>query len=382
MWGTLQRQVHVLVRAARHCVSCAAASGSDGPAGVRLPFNWGVIIALLAILAAVEPDRDDLFGDRTMSAARDPARLAWRARSRSRHRHAAVRHFLHRVEHFRARLDAATLALRTKERDEAEARRLATEAQLASLESRVNPHFLFNTLNSIAALVRDDPGRRRADDRPARGADALVALPAVETARHARRGAAQSSRAYLEIERVRFGDRLHYRFDVEEAARTRSCRGWRCRRSPRTASNTRCRRAARPTPSRFARRVTNGRLRLEVADDGPGFRRRGSCRRPRPRAARVAPGDDARRSRAPRVDGRPGDTVVTICTVGPSVSRSRLLRAYVVDDERLAVQRLTRLLEATGRVEIVGSTTDPEAALAFLRRTPSTCCSSTSRCRS
>jgi two-component system LytT family response regulator len=44
-------------------------------------------------------------------------------------------------------------------------------------------------------------------------------------------------------------------------------------------------------------------------------------------------------------------------------------RAYIVDDERLAVQRLTRLLEATGRVQIAGSTTDPEAALAFLQST-------------
>jgi two-component system LytT family response regulator len=44
------------------------------------------------------------------------------------------------------------------------------------------------------------------------------------------------------------------------------------------------------------------------------------------------------------------------------------LRAYVVDDERLAVQRLTRMLEATGRVEVVGSTTDPEAALDVLNR--------------
>ena len=43
------------------------------------------------------------------------------------------------------------------------------------------------------------------------------------------------------------------------------------------------------------------------------------------------------------------------------------LRAYVVDDERLAVERLSRLLQATGRVELAGSTTDPEEALTFLR---------------
>ena len=43
------------------------------------------------------------------------------------------------------------------------------------------------------------------------------------------------------------------------------------------------------------------------------------------------------------------------------------LRAYVVDDEPLAVKRLTRLLDATGRVQVAGSTTDPEAAVEFLR---------------
>jgi two-component system LytT family response regulator len=43
-----------------------------------------------------------------------------------------------------------------------------------------------------------------------------------------------------------------------------------------------------------------------------------------------------------------------------------MLLAYIVDDERLAVQRLTRLLQGTKRVQVAGSTTDPEAALAFL----------------
>jgi two-component system, LytTR family, response regulator len=44
-----------------------------------------------------------------------------------------------------------------------------------------------------------------------------------------------------------------------------------------------------------------------------------------------------------------------------------MIRAYVLDDERLAVDRLRRLLDATGRVAITGSSTDPEDALAFLR---------------
>jgi two-component system LytT family response regulator len=43
-----------------------------------------------------------------------------------------------------------------------------------------------------------------------------------------------------------------------------------------------------------------------------------------------------------------------------------MLRAYVLDDERLAVERLIRLLDATGRVEIAGSATDPETAVSEL----------------
>ncbi|HVX67258.1 MAG TPA: LytTR family DNA-binding domain-containing protein [Bryobacteraceae bacterium] len=41
-------------------------------------------------------------------------------------------------------------------------------------------------------------------------------------------------------------------------------------------------------------------------------------------------------------------------------------RAYLVDDEPLALKRLARLLEETGRFEIAGTATDPEAALLFL----------------
>ena len=112
------------------------------------------------------------------------------------------------------------MALRTKERDEAEARRLAAEAQLASLESRVNPHFLFNTLNSIATLVHDNPS---AAERMTTQLAALLrssldgGSPLVPLADEL-----NIVRAYLEIERVRFGERL--RFDVrtdDDAGRLR-----------------------------------------------------------------------------------------------------------------------------------------------------------------
>jgi two-component system, LytTR family, response regulator len=47
-----------------------------------------------------------------------------------------------------------------------------------------------------------------------------------------------------------------------------------------------------------------------------------------------------------------------------------MIRAYIVDDERLAVQRLSRMLRETGRVDVAGSATDPEDALAVLRAQP------------
>src|SRR5687768_5236284 len=48
----------------------------------------------------------------------------------------------------------------------------------------------------------------------------------------------------------------------------------------------------------------------------------------------------------------------------------RVIRAFVIDDERLALDRLRRLLADTGRVEVVGAATDPEAAIERLRAEP------------
>jgi len=108
----------------------------------------------------------------------------------------------------RGRLATTTVALRTKERDEAEARRLAAEAQLASLESRVDPHFLFNTLNSIAALVRENPAAAE------RVIEQLAALMRSSLDRRAVLVTVEDElalvRSYLEIERVRFGERLRF----------------------------------------------------------------------------------------------------------------------------------------------------------------------------
>jgi two-component system, LytTR family, response regulator len=50
------------------------------------------------------------------------------------------------------------------------------------------------------------------------------------------------------------------------------------------------------------------------------------------------------------------------------------LRAYLVDDEPLALERLRRLLERTGLVDVVGSTTEPETAVTALTANPPDVC--------
>ncbi len=174
-------------------------------------------------------------------------------------------------EMMRAQLDATTLALRTKERDEAEARRIAAEAQLASIESRVQPHFLFNTLNSIAALVHDDPaGAERMTGQLAsllRSSLDSTANPLVPLDEELR-----VVRAYLDIERVRFGDRLRYAVELGDVAGVgaRASHGpadaRREQREVRRVAAARGRHRFRPRA-----RTHDGRVTIVVEDDGPGF---------------------------------------------------------------------------------------------------------------
>ena len=87
----------------------------------------------------------------------------------------------------------------------------AQEAQVRALRYQINPHFLFNTLNAIAALVRDAPDK--AEEMVVQLSDFFrrsLALDPTEDVTLAQEVDLQ--RLYLEIERTRFPDRL--RFDV------------------------------------------------------------------------------------------------------------------------------------------------------------------------
>jgi hypothetical protein len=88
-----------------------------------------------------------------------------------------------------------------------------TQARLSSLESRLRPHFLFNTLNSIMALIPEDPD---AAERMTERLSALLRYSLDATLQNTVRLEQELKVAtdYLEIEKSRFGGRLQYSIDV------------------------------------------------------------------------------------------------------------------------------------------------------------------------
>ena len=92
----------------------------------------------------------------------------------------------------------------------------ATTARLTELQSRIRPHFLFNTLNSAIALVRAEPAQAESllEDLSDLFRHALVEqgetvtlAQEIELARH-----------YLHIEQVRFGERLRVQWQIDPRA--------------------------------------------------------------------------------------------------------------------------------------------------------------------
>jgi signal transduction histidine kinase len=88
------------------------------------------------------------------------------------------------------------------------------EAQLEALQRQLHPHFLFNTLNTISALMHRDV--HAADEMLVQLSDLLrLTLDRVGTQQVPLTDEVDFLRKYLEIEQTRFGDRLQVNIDVE-----------------------------------------------------------------------------------------------------------------------------------------------------------------------
>ena len=106
---------------------------------------------------------------------------------------------------------------RDEARRTAELSALARDAELAALKQQLNPHFLFNSLNSISSLTGSNPGKAREMCvllagflRATLGLSERTSIPLSEEL--------ALVRSYLAIEEVRFGDRLSVEEDVDPRA--------------------------------------------------------------------------------------------------------------------------------------------------------------------
>jgi signal transduction histidine kinase len=165
------------------------------------------------------------------------------------------------------RLEASRTALQTQRLERERAEKLAAEAQLASLTSRVQPHFLFNTLNSISALIRENP--EQAEQTIERLASLLrSSLDQTETVPLEQE--IKLVRDYLEIQKTRLGGRLHFQVTVEPGIRASV---------PPFSVQTLVENAVKHVAGRRQEGVTlqiqvrrfDGNVVVFVTDDGPGF---------------------------------------------------------------------------------------------------------------
>ncbi len=117
-------------------------------------------------------------------------------------------------EQMRSRLESTLEQLKQKEVNEQRLLRLKTQAELASLQARINPHFLFNSLNSIASLVSVNP-------RKAEAAVEMLSRLLRFSLRSSERRVVQLAqefevvRTYLDLEKIRQGDRITYELSIQ-----------------------------------------------------------------------------------------------------------------------------------------------------------------------
>jgi signal transduction histidine kinase len=144
------------------------------------------------------------------------------------------------------------------------------QAQLQALRMQLNPHFLFNALNTVAVLINEAP--RAAYDVLIRLSDLLRAtINSNQENEIPLRRELDFLRDYLEIEKVRFQDRLTPRLSVDPATLDALVPIFLLQ--PLVENAIRHAVAVRSAPCTVEVRAVrnNGVLQLDVADDGPGL---------------------------------------------------------------------------------------------------------------
>ena len=160
--------------------------------------------------------------------------------------------------------------VRAAERREGEYRRAAKAAELRSLRYQVNPHFLFNTLNSLSALVMS--GRGQAAERMIQTMSSFYrhSLAADPSADVSLADEIALQRHYLDIEAVRFPERLKPVFDVPDTLVAAPVPGMILQPLVENSIKYAVAATTRAVTVRIVARADGDRLVLTVSDDGPG----------------------------------------------------------------------------------------------------------------
>jgi two-component system, LytTR family, sensor kinase len=151
-----------------------------------------------------------------------------------------------------------------------------TQAQLAALRMQLQPHFLFNTLHTIASLVRDGRGEAATTTIARLGELFRQTLGNLQRNEVPLREELSFIEAYLEIEQTRFSDRLAVRFDVDQE--TLGAMVPNLSLQPLVENAIRHGIARDPSAGRIEVRAVRSAsaLRIEVHNDGPAYTGSGS----------------------------------------------------------------------------------------------------------
>ena len=165
--------------------------------------------------------------------------------------------------HFQSRLRAQELRASRLEAQLA-------QAQLSALKMQLHPHFLFNTLHSISALLHGDV--EAADRMVARLGDFLrLTLENSESQEVTLEQELEFLRCYLEIEMTRFQDRLRVEFDIGPGTLDALVPNLILQPLVENAIRHGIARRIEPGCVEIRSEHSGDKLRIEVRDDGPGF---------------------------------------------------------------------------------------------------------------
>jgi len=166
---------------------------------------------------------------------------------------------------------------RTAERREGAFRRAAKAAELRSLRYQVNPHFLFNTLNSLSALVLTGKTERAEEMIQTISTFYRHSLADDPTSDVSLEDEFALQKLYLDIEAVRFPDRLIAKYDLPEELAGAKVPGMILQ--PLVENSVK--HAVAPSSGKvtitLSAREEYGRLVISVSDDGKGKKRSGSA---------------------------------------------------------------------------------------------------------